>query len=103
MTIPNGLGFRQLVRQLRGYSSPPSVANWKKLQDVAHMGHVREYSARELFDVLNYFGFNDIKIDKLPHWSPVILHNLEHRCVRIVETVLPRKRWCLRVKAWKLA
>lgn len=42
MITPNGLEFRQMVRQLRGYSGSPPVTNWKKVNDVGHMEHVRE-------------------------------------------------------------
>ncbi len=58
LTTPNGLGLAALRRHyLRGRTGPSVVAEWAKLSRLGHMGHVREYSAREVNEVLQHCGF----------------------------------------------
>jgi len=58
VTTPNGLGFEPIRRHyLRGRTGPSVVGEWGKLARLGHMGHVREYSAREMKEVLEYAGF----------------------------------------------
>ena|SRR5215813_4884351 len=53
LTMPNGLGFSAWrTKFARGRTGPSPVAEWRKLSDLGHMGHVREYSFRELQEVL---------------------------------------------------
>jgi methyltransferase family protein len=59
LTMPNGLGMSALHRMLtEGRTGPDPVAEWRKLSLIGHMGHVREYSARELHDVLEACGLS---------------------------------------------
>lgn len=58
VTTPNGLGFEPIRRHyLRGRTGPSVVGEWGKLVRLGHMGHVREYSAREVKEVLEHAGF----------------------------------------------
>lgn len=57
LTMPNGLGLSAWHRILtKGSTGPDPVAEWRKLSLIGHMGHVREYSTRELHDVLGVCG-----------------------------------------------
>lgn len=99
MTTPNGLGVRQLIRLLRGYTGPSPVKNWKQLEDIGHMGHIREYSMREVVEVLNETGFVDIEITTVKHWQSIFENNVEHTVIRILETLWVKGRWNIRVIA----
>jgi SAM-dependent methyltransferase len=58
LTTPNGGGSSALRKHLfRGRTGPDPVSEWSKLETVGHMGHVREYSFREVRDVLEFAGF----------------------------------------------
>jgi len=36
---------------------------WQKLERIGHMGHVREYTANELIEFVENFGFKLIKLE----------------------------------------
>src|SRR5262249_32741139 len=58
ITTPNGLGIGALCRHiLRGRTGPNPVIEWSKINELGHMGHVREYSYREIREVLAWCGF----------------------------------------------
>ena len=58
LTTPNGLSFDAWRRSLlRGRTGPSLVDEWSKLSRLGHMGHVREYSATEVEEVLRHCGF----------------------------------------------
>ena len=58
LTMPNGLGLSAwLTKYAKGRTGPDPVAEWRKLSDIGHMGHVREYSLREVRSVLEACGF----------------------------------------------
>jgi hypothetical protein len=62
-TTPNFFYFPLLIRRLfGGYSGPPVVREWKKLSEIGHMGHVREYSRRDMREFFSEVGFNVVKI-----------------------------------------
>lgn len=67
ITTPNGLSHSAYRRILRGYTGPPVVQEWRKLSTIGHMGHVREYSAKELREVCNHCG---LKIESLTFEEP---------------------------------
>ena len=55
--MPNGLGLSAwLTKFAKVRTGPDPVAEWRKLSEIGHMGHVREYSVRELHDVLGACG-----------------------------------------------
>ena len=58
LTMPNGIGIDALRRIIRhGRTGPDPITEWSKLDNLGHMGHVREYSYTELRDVLEHCGF----------------------------------------------
>jgi SAM-dependent methyltransferase len=58
LTMPNGESLAALRRLLIGRRSGPDViAEWGKLETLGHMGHVREYTAREGNEVVETCGF----------------------------------------------
>jgi SAM-dependent methyltransferase len=58
LTTPNGLGLSAIRNKLlRGRTGPAPVFEWSKLGRIGHMGHVREYSLREVCEVLGHCGF----------------------------------------------
>jgi SAM-dependent methyltransferase len=56
LTTPNGLGLEHWSRLLGGRTGPVPVHEWSKLVSIGHMGHVREYSVREVSEVLADVG-----------------------------------------------
>jgi SAM-dependent methyltransferase len=58
LTTPNGLSFLNIVHHfLRGRTGPPPIREWGKLDNLGHMGHVREYSITEVTELLTTCGF----------------------------------------------
>jgi len=58
ITTPNGLSLDAWRRRfLRDRTGPALVDEWSKLSRLGHMGHVREYSATEVEEVLLHCGF----------------------------------------------
>lgn len=57
LSTPNGLGLHGLKRLFLGRTGPPVVDEWSKLSRLGHMGHVREYSMREVREVLIATGY----------------------------------------------
>jgi SAM-dependent methyltransferase len=58
LTTPNGLSLDAWrTRILHGRTGPPLVPEWSKLTRLGHMGHVREYTATEVEEVLVHCGF----------------------------------------------
>jgi hypothetical protein len=57
LTMPNGIGKNAQQRWMKGRTGPDPVSEWTKLQNLGHMGHVREYSYFEARDVLVHCGF----------------------------------------------
>lgn len=57
LTMPNGLGLSAwLTKFINGRTGPDPVSEWRKLTQIGHMGHVREYSLCELQGVLEECG-----------------------------------------------
>ena len=58
LTTPNFFYAPSLVKGLaQGRSGPSLVDEWRKIADGGHMGHVREYSRRELAEFFAFTGF----------------------------------------------
>jgi SAM-dependent methyltransferase len=58
LATPNGGGVKGVKRVLfQRRSGPDPVSAWSKLERLGHMGHVREYTAREVQAVLKHCGF----------------------------------------------
>ena len=63
LTTPNGVSLASLKRVLAGNTGPDPLGEWSKLARLGHMGHVREYSLREVTRVLNASGFRIVSAD----------------------------------------
>jgi hypothetical protein len=58
LTTPNFYYAPSFLKALvQGRSGPSLVAEWSKLENTGHMGHVREYAAPELFEFFGHLGF----------------------------------------------
>jgi SAM-dependent methyltransferase len=58
LTTPNGLSFLNIFHHfLHGRTGPSPIAEWRKLGNLGHMGHVREYSLTEVGELLTSCGF----------------------------------------------
>ncbi|MCT2557749.1 class I SAM-dependent methyltransferase [Tsuneonella sp. YG55] len=58
LTTPNFYYAPSFLKALvQGRSGPSLVAEWSKLENTGHMGHVREYAAGELFEFFGHLGF----------------------------------------------
>ena len=57
LTTPNGNGLYALWNKAHGRTGSDPAEEWSKLANLGHMGHVREYSAREVRGILAKCGF----------------------------------------------
>lgn len=57
LTTPNLYSIKNVVRFLTGKGLNNTVKEYSKLETIGHMGHVREYSRKELFALLDHCGF----------------------------------------------
>lgn len=58
LTTPNFYFAASFLKMLaQGRSGPDLVGEWRKLDAIGHMGHVREYSRRELDELFHFAGF----------------------------------------------
>ena len=58
LTTPNFYYAPRFLKMLRrGRSGPPVVSEWRKLGELGHMGHVREYARVELEELFAFTGF----------------------------------------------
>jgi SAM-dependent methyltransferase len=101
ITTPNGLGLRQFIRFLGGRTGPKPVREWGKLRSIGHMGHVREYSLKEVKEVLQNSGFIIEESSIVEHWNPMFKGNFEYKLIRVLEKFLPWFRWNLQILAKK--
>jgi hypothetical protein len=63
LTTPNGVSLAGLKRVLGGNTGPDPLGEWSKLTRLGHMGHVREYSMREVTSILSASGFRIVSRD----------------------------------------
>jgi len=67
LTTPNVYSLPSLGRYLLGRSIADPVDEFGKLRAIGHMGHIREYSAREVGRFLRAFGFAVQSLDYRYH------------------------------------
>lgn len=59
LTTPNFFYAPRYIKTLKkGTSGPSLVSEWRKLADIGHMGHIREYSRAELTEFFEFCGFS---------------------------------------------
>lgn len=94
LTTPNGLSVRGIRRLLKGRTGPSPVREYSKIAAIGHMGHVREYSSKEVREMLTHSGFEIVQMKKNPHWNsfnhkPGPLNKL----MFLIDRVIPSVRW----------
>ncbi len=88
LTTPNVYSLPSLGRFLLGRSIADPVEEFGKLRNIGHMGHVREYSAREVARFLNASGLAVQSIDYRYHAN---VRGLKGRVLRIAYRLAPRR------------
>jgi SAM-dependent methyltransferase len=68
LTTPNLYSIKNVLRFLSGKGLNDPINEYSKLERIGHMGHVREYSRKELISMLNHTGFS-IKKHSFEHYS----------------------------------
>lgn len=102
LTTPNGMALRQLRRFLVGRTGPNVLHEWGKLHALGHMGHVREYSMREVCEMLKHVGFEIVRKKFRSHWGSFFGSGaVEYKLYRCLERFLPVFRWNLTILARK--
>jgi SAM-dependent methyltransferase len=101
LTTPNVYSLPSLARFLLGRSIADPLEEFSKLRNLGHMGHVREYSAREVARFLEASGFAVQSIDYRYHanargWKGKLLriaYRLAPRRFRREIVIVARKAW----------
>lgn len=101
LTTPNVYSLPSLARFLLGRSIADPFEEFGKLRNVGHMGHVREYSAREVARFLECSGFAVQSIDYRYHsngrgWKRKLLrlaYRLAPRQFRREIVIIAHKAW----------
>lgn len=88
VTTPNVYSLPSLGRYLLGRSIADPVEEFGKLRHVGHMGHVREYSAREVARFLHSCGFAVQSIDYRYHANA---RGWKKKLLRIAYRLAPRR------------
>ena len=88
VTTPNVYSLPSLGRFLLGRSIADPVEEYGKLRNVGHMGHVREYSAREVARFLQACGFAVQSIDYRYHASA---RSWKKKLLRMAYRLAPRR------------
>ena len=88
LTTPNLYSIQQIVRFLRGRGFGDPLRDFEKLRDIGHMGHVREYSHREIRRFLEYADFKVASVTYRHFHFPASLRGI---LARIAFTLLPAR------------
>jgi SAM-dependent methyltransferase len=89
LTTPNVYSLPSLGRFLLGRSVADPVEEFGKLRSIGHMGHVREYAAREVKRFLDVSGFAVQSVHYRHYAWPVM--NLKRRLLRVAYQLAPRR------------
>ena len=88
LTTPNLYSIQQIVRFLRGRGFGDPLRDFEKLRDIGHMGHVREYSHREIRRFLEYANLKVASVTYRHFHFPASLRGV---LARIAFTLLPAR------------
>ena len=102
LTTPNGLSIRSVFRLMCGRTGPNPVTQWNKLREVGHMGHVREYSRKEVNAILSGAGFKIEHSALRKHWNSILDKSFLFAIFRVVENIFPLFRWNIQILAKKV-
>tara|TARA_B100001093_G_C26669679_1_gene945631 strand:- start:327 stop:1067 length:741 start_codon:yes stop_codon:yes gene_type:complete len=67
MSTPNLYSLYNIVKMFTGKGFDNPYQEFLKLETIGHMGHVREYSVKQLEDFINNTGFKSIKVEMVTH------------------------------------
>lgn len=87
LSTPNGQSLNKLIRNARGRTGPSLVSEWGTLDRIGHMGHVREYSEKELRELFEHCGFS---IERVHHRKRRVRKNWRG-WIDLVENSLPAR------------
>jgi len=62
LTTPNLYSIRNVINLMLGKGFDDPYEQFKRLEDIGHMGHVREYSGKQVLKFLNNTGFKSQSI-----------------------------------------
>jgi SAM-dependent methyltransferase len=88
LSTPNLYSAQNIARFLAGRSIADPLAEFGKLRTIGHMGHVREYSNREMRRILAAHGFDVIGTRYGHYYYPPTRRG---RAARLVFALLPRR------------
>ena len=91
LTTPNGFSLGNIWKFLVKQRSGPSlVSEWGKLKELGHMGHVREYTLKELSEFFEAAGFKVVSADYRRSFST--RKSLPVMAGKTLEAVVPQIR-----------
>jgi SAM-dependent methyltransferase len=81
LTTPNGLGLRKLVKVARKGRFQDIYQQWKNLEETGLMGHVHEYSPREVGEFIKDCGYADVTTKTANVYRKGVVENLFWRAM----------------------
>jgi SAM-dependent methyltransferase len=88
LTTPNVYSLPSLARYLLGRSIADPAEEFGKLRRLGHMGHVREYSAREVARFLAGLG---LRVESMGYRSDGIARDWKRKLLHVAYRVTPRR------------
>lgn len=88
LTTPNVYSLPSLGRYLLGRSVADPATEYGKLRTLGHMGHVREYSARE---VARFLGVSGFAVQSIAYRSDAIPRGIKRRLLHAAYWMVPRR------------
>lgn len=88
LTTPNVYSLPSLARFLLGRSIADPTQEYGKLRSLGHMGHVREYSARE---VARFLSASGLAVQSLDYRSDSAMRGWKRRLLQLAYRVSPRQ------------
>ncbi len=88
LTTPNVYSLPSLGRFLLGRSVADPLQEYGKLRRLGHMGHVREYSAREVARFLTASG---LAVESIDYRSDGMVRGWKRRLLHLAYRVVPRR------------
>lgn len=83
-------GWYSLLTKRTAYSCAGSVYHeWSKIGRFGHMGHVREYTDNELYDLLVKSGF---RVEAIGHIGFLQRNTIKNLVARLLQRLFPRLR-----------
>lgn len=87
-TTPNVYSLPSIARYTLGKSMADPLTEYSKLRTLGHMGHVREYSSREVLRLLEAFGFTAQQVNYRSDPNP---RGRRRKILNIAYKLVPRR------------